>query len=273
MAEKQPKCDIPQWLLSADDYVPPADKEAFLHKTMLSILAKLTLLRQNSMNAGQSRYISPAFKLFFVFLTVLLVASSVKSAFPLLVLALLLVYLACQKASFIAPILKTGAAASAFTFIIVLPSLFLGNERIFILPLKVFITVSLLKCFVQNMPFYELSRTMRSFGISSAFILIFELTLRYIVLLGQTASDLLISMRLRSVGRNNAKYSSLASVMGTTFLKSQRYSQYTYDAMRCRCFTGEYDSKGHFQLQPIHAVYAILIFIMLMLFLCLEGYI
>lgn len=273
MAEKQLKSDIPQWLLSADDYAPPADKEAFLHKTMLSILAKLTFLRQNSMNAGQSRCFSPAFKLFFVLFTVLLTASSVKPAFPILTLALLLVYLACRKASFIAPVLKTGIAASAFTFIIVLPSLLLGNERIFILPLKVFITVSLLKCLVQNMPFYELSHTMRRFGISSAFILIFELTLRYIVLLGQTASELLTSMRLRSVGRNNAKYSSLASIMGTTFLKSQRYSQYTYDAMRCRCFTGEYDSKSRFKLQPIHAAYALLTCIMLMLFLCLEGYI
>lgn len=273
MAEKQLKHDIPQWLLLEDGYVPPSDKEAFLHKTMLSILAKLTFLRQNSINAGQNPYISPAFKLCFVFLTVLLVASSVKSAFPLFVLALLLVYIACQKASFISPVLKTGAAASAFTFIIVLPSLLLGNERIFMLPLKVFITVSLFKCFVQTMPFYELSRTMRRFGISSAFILIFELTLRYIVLLGQTASDLLTSMRLRSVGRNNAKYSGLASVIGTTFLKSQRYSQYTYDAMRCRCFTGEYSSKSRFQLRPLHGVYALLICIMLMLFLCLEGYI
>lgn len=271
--EKQPKRDIPQWLLSEDDYVPPSDKEAFLHKTMLSILAKLTLLRQNSMNAGQSRYFSPAFKLCFVLFTVLLTASSVKPAFPLLALALLLVYLACQKASFIVPVLKTGIAASAFTFIIVLPSLLIGNERIFILPLKVFITVSLLKCLAQNVPFYELSRTMRRFGISSVFILIFELTLRYITLLGQTASDLLISMRLRSVGRNSAKYSSLASVLGTTFLKSQRYSQYTYDAMRCRCFTGKYDGQNRFQLKPIHSVYALLIFIMLMLFLCLEGYI
>lgn len=114
---------------------------------------------------------------------------------------------------------------------------------------------------------------MRRFGISAAFILIFELTLRYIVLLGQTASDLLISMRLRSVGRNNAKYSGMAAVAGTAFLKSQHYSQYTYDAMRCRCFTGEYINSSRLRLKPIHAIYISILCFMLILFFYLEGYV
>ena len=275
-SKKQPdlKSDrIPEWLLSADSYTPPADKEAFLNKTILSLLAKLSHLRQNNIDTGFANHISPAFILFFIFMTAVLTVASVKIVFPLFVLASILVYLACQKASKIISVLKPALTACIFTAIIMLPSLLLNNARFIFLPLKVFITVSLLSCMSQSVPFSAQSHALRHFNVPSVFILVIDLTLKYIVLLGTTATNLLTSMKLRSVGKNNEKYNSMASIMGTTFLKSQHYSQYTYDAMRCRCFTGEYKAPNHrLKLRPVSIIYLLILLLLLASFLILEGY-
>ena len=60
------------------------------------------------------------------------------------------------------------------------------------------------------------------------------------MILGNTITNLLISLKLRSIGKNNFKYQSLASISGTTFLKSQIYTKETYHAMICRCLDENY---------------------------------
>jgi cobalt/nickel transport system permease protein len=47
-------------------------------------------------------------------------------------------------------------------------------------------------------------------------------------------------LKLRSVGRNKEKYTSVSGVAGTMFIKSKEMSEEMYEAMECRGFTGEY---------------------------------
>ncbi len=260
---------IPSWLLSTDDYTPSVDKEAFLRKTVFSILAKLSFLREQH-HIPTDNIINCAFKLLFTFLTVILIVSSRKWGFPFIILSAGLIYLAMLDGKKIIAIIKPAVMAMIFTFIIILPSIFLHNTNIFFLPFKVFITVLLMSYLSQSMPFYQMSHAMRFFHIPSIFILILDMTLKYIVLLGNTANDLLTSMSLRSVGKNRHKYQNMAGILGTTFLKSQDYAQDAYNSMLCRCFTGEYNLKTTYTFDCKQIYYIISIILISAIYAYLE---
>lgn len=51
---------------------------------------------------------------------------------------------------------------------------------------------------------------------------------------------MLYSLKLRSVGKNTGKYTSLSGIAGTMFIKSKEMAEDMYSAMECRGFTGEY---------------------------------
>lgn len=271
--EKQHKnITIPQWLLSTDDYSPSVDKEAFLRKTLLGILAKLTFLRQQPI-VKEKQFISPPATIFLFFLTVVLVVSSQKLAFPSIILAINIVYLAFLDGKKIIATLKPAFIATIFAVIIVLPSIFLGNTRIIYLPCKIFVTVTMLSYLSQTMPFYQMSHALRYFHIPNIFILILDMTLKYIVLLGDTTIALLTSMQLRSVGRNRYKYQNMAAILGTTFLKSQEFAKDTYNSMLCRCFTGDYTLQVAYEFNFKQILYCLLAIGVVFIFLYLEGYI
>ena len=71
-------------------------------------------------------------------------------------------------------------------------------------------------------------------------IFLLDTTLRGIFLLGEEAGALLTALKLRSVGRNRRKQRAAGAVLGTLFLRAQRLSEATYEAMVCRGFTGVY---------------------------------
>ena len=243
---------IPKWLLTTDEYTPPKDKDNFWQKTLFSITTKLIFLRHHNYPHKNS-WLNPSEKLLFIFLTIILINSAQKIFFPLIILAFSLICLSTLNTKIIISILKPTLISTLFSLIIILPSLLLNNTRLFYLPFKIFITVLLLAYIAQTIPFYRLSKILRLFHIPAIFILTLDLTLKYIVILGDTFTNLLISLKLRSVGKNNFKYQSLASISGTTFLKSQIYTKETYHAMICRCFDENYTPviKHKFKIQKL----------------------
>lgn len=268
--KKQRDISIPAWLLSTDDYSPSADKEAFLQRTLFAILAKLSFLRQKPI-ANTAKFFSAPAKLCLILLTIILVVASQKIMFPLIVLAGNIILLAFLDGRKIIEILKSAIVATFFAVIIVLPSIFLGNNRILFLPCKIFITVMMLSYLSQTMPFYQLSYALRFFHVPNLFILVLDMTLRYIVLLGDTTISLLTSLKLRSVGKNKTKYENMAAILGTTFLKSQAYAKSTYDAMLCRGFTGDYAVKINHKFNYKQIIYLLLGLSIICLYLYLEG--
>ena len=81
---------------------------------------------------------------------------------------------------------------------------------------------------------------LKKLHVPSVFVFTLDITLKYIVLLGDLIKDLLTSLTLRSVGKNNKKYQSVGGVMGQTFIRSVKMSQEMYEAMQCRGFTDDY---------------------------------
>jgi cobalt/nickel transport system permease protein len=79
------------------------------------------------------------------------------------------------------------------------------------------------------------------------FILVLDIAIKYIVMLGEFALNMLYALKLRSIGINNHKYISLSGIAGTMFIKSKEMAEEMYTAMECRGFTGEYKTFSKFK--------------------------
>lgn len=264
---------IPDWILHSDTYSPSADKEAFLRKTIAAISRTITFFGPSRYQVQKRHRGNITADLLLLFVSVLLIVSAHSVVFPLLILAIELVYLAALDGKQIRGIIKPAVIAFCFSCVLVFPSLFLGNNRWMELPFKVFITVLGVSYVSRITPLYEIGRALRAVHIPCIFILVWDMTIKYIVLLGHTILHLLISLRLRSVGKNDHKYQSMAAIMGTTFLKSQEYAKDTYHAMVCRCFTGTYEAAVRQADWSTYIMYGIAAVLLIGCYLFLEGYI
>ncbi len=92
----------------------------------------------------------------------------------------------------------------------------------------------------EALPWHTLTACLRHFHIPALFIQILDITLKYIVLLGEISLQMLYALKLRSVGRMPSSRKAFSGVLGATFLKSREMSQDMYEAMVCRGFTGDY---------------------------------
>ena len=102
-------------------------------------------------------------------------------------------------------------------------------------------------------------------------IFILDTTLRYIVLLGEEAAQLLTALKLRSIGHNPHKGRAIGGLIGVLLLRSQQMSLDMYDAMRCRCFTGDYPAPpARWQPHTADLLVAVLLLLYLYLFCRLE---
>ena len=125
--------------------------------------------------------------------------------------------------------------AAAVAELVVLPSLLLGQLQVLvILPCKTFLTVTAIRLLTEIFSWHELIAALRLFRVPRLLIFLLDTTLRSIVLLGDIAQEMLLALRLRSVGTNPQKLSSVGGILGVLFLKSRKMSEEMEQAMRCR---------------------------------------
>jgi cobalt/nickel transport system permease protein len=105
---------------------------------------------------------------------------------------------------------------------------------------KVFATVMAVSILSRSTQWNAITGALKTFFIPDLFILVLDIAIKYIMLLGEFSLNLLYSLKLRSVGKNDNKYASLSGVAGTLFIKSKEMAEDMYAAMECRGFTGEY---------------------------------
>ena len=161
--------------------------------------------------------------------------------------AILLLYLCTWPAGDILNIMKAGCGASVLALIILLPAMFIqpsGIRNELLIVIKVFFSISTLSIFNHTTQWNHITGALRKLHIPGIFIFTLDITLKYIVLLGNLITDLLTSLQLRSVGKNNKKYSSIGGVMGVTFVRGTEMNRQMYEAMQCRGFTDDYSVKN-----------------------------
>lgn len=236
-----------EWLLKDENYIPEGDKDTFINKSILSFLSVLAQIRRQSGCKADIFNVNPAFKVAFTFFLVILLSLSKSLAFVAAANIYLLIILSFLKAEDILKVLKASFLVAVFTFVILIPSAFWGNYySIVMITPKVFATVTAVNMLSRSTKWNSITGALKAFFIPDIFILVLDITIKYIVMLGEFSLNMLYSLKLRSVGRNKSKHTSLSGIAGTMFLESKEMAEDMYAAMECRGFTGEYHAPKKF---------------------------
>ena len=237
---------LPDWLKEADEYTPQGGGNSFALKTIKSLGAAFSRLKvQRGHEKG--RALPALVKLLLAVCLIISVAVVHNRLFLMAVAAFLLMYLATWPARDIVSILRGALTAAVIAFVIFLPAMLMkpaGAANNLQVVAKVFLSVTALEIFNHTTQWNHITGALRKLKLPGIFIFTLDITLKYIVLLGNLIVDLLTALGLRSVGKNNRKYTSVGGVMGVTFVRSTKLSTEMYEAMQCRGFTDDYEAVG-----------------------------
>ena len=230
---------IPEWLTQDEHYTARADHDGFITKSLLSVIGALSSFRAKSSSYGAK---FPAHLKLIVCLAMVITTSAARNMFIVYaILAVLLVHMCFLSSEWLVRTFTAALIAAALSAMILIPSIFLGSPRSMLtVSIKVFTSAGLVGLLAATTEWNKLTACLASFHIPGVFIFTLDLTLKYIVILGNVSIDLLNAVRLRSVGRNRDKKGAVSGVLGVTFLKSKQMADEMYQAMVCRGFDGEY---------------------------------
>lgn len=265
---------LPDWVKQEEHYNPDNDRDYFISRSLLRLLSISQALRSQGKRTTSGVGAMSALAL--VFFLVLLVVAARTSAFLWAVLAGELVLLCFRPGVQLRATLSAAIGAMVFSFLLVLPSFFLGNGKyMLLLPCKTFLTVTALMLLQGSFSWHRLTGALHRLHVPGLLIFILDTTLRYISVLGEEATETLMALQLRSVGHNRHKKEAFSGVAGVLLQKSHRMSQDLYEAMCCRCFTGDYRSyevSGASRNAWGSGLVLLAFFFYGYLFICLEMY-
>jgi cobalt/nickel transport system permease protein len=265
--------NIPGWLIEDENYIPGFEKDTFIDKSILSLLGLLSRIRRQSGYKTDLFGINAVYPVVFTILFIILLSVSRSFYFVITANVYLLLILCLFKGEDIISILKTGLGTVVFTFIILLPTALYGNfYSITMITPKVFAAVTAVNILSRSAKWSSITGTLKTFFIPDIFILILDITIMYIVMLGEFSLDMLFALKLRSIGRNKNKRNSLSGIAGTMFIKSKEMAEETYSAMECRGFTGDYRVYRKFKFSFADAIYIITSAVLILCFIYFGGY-
>lgn len=251
--------------------MPTDDRDIFISRSFLRITGILFKIGKQSVKSYPKVFSARAALLFAFWLIFLCVCSHTKE-FLFVIVALELVILSLIDGKEILNILRKSLVAAFFSGLLILPAiLFWGESTAILLPVKTFLTVTSMQFLTEFFLWNEITSAMRQFKIPDLAIFIFDTTMKYIFVLGRQAQELLVALKLRSVGKNLQKEKSLSGVLGVTFLKSREMSLEMYQAMVCRCYTGEYVKVTSEKFCVKDFILLLFGIIFLILFVIIEG--
>lgn len=248
--------DMPEWLYKDENYIPQSDKDTFVNKSILSLLSILTRIKTQDSSKPVKYNVNTAFKVAFTFILVILLSISRSLTFVIVINVYLLAALSLMDAKNIVKILRVSFVMTFFTFVLMLPAAFWGNGYSSVmLTTKVFATITAVNILSHSTRWSSITSALKRFFVPDIFIFVFDITIKYIFMLGDFTLNMLYSLKLRSVGKNKSKYTSLSGIGGTLFIKSKEMSEDMYNAMECRGFTGEYHVFNNFKFTIADFIY------------------
>jgi cobalt/nickel transport system permease protein len=250
---------MPEWLLKSENYAPVSDRDTFVNKSILSFLNMLSRIRAQGGAKGDKLFVSPFFKLLFTLLYIVLLSVSQSFTYLYIMITYIMLVLCVMPGADIIKILRGSLIALLFTFLVLLPSALAGNTySITMISLKVFASITAVNILSHSTRWDRIIGALKRFHFPDMFIFVFDITIKYIYMLGEFTLEMLYALKLRSVGKNKNKYASLGGVAGTLFIKSRVISEEMYSAMECRGFTGEYHSYDKFKVSSADLIYILI---------------
>lgn len=265
------KTRLPDWLGADERYEPPRDRDAFLRRSSTAISTILSQIRRSPV-AGSAFGLSTPVETLCVFVVVLLVAASRNFAFVAIVGTAALVRVAALSPRRLADVLTAPFQAFLFSLLITAPAAILGQPRAFVVvPCKTLVATTLISLLARSTPWNRLTASFKTFGAPDLFVFTFDLALKYVAILSEIALQTLEAARLRSVGRNRRKGATAGGVVGVAFLKAQDAVEEQFDAMTCRCFSGEYRRFPIAVFRPLDALGGAALVFFVAIFFYLES--
>lgn len=261
--------DMPEWLLKNENYIPSADKDTFVNKSILSVFKVLSRIKKQDSPGETAFQINVPLQVFGTLVLILLVSLTRSFVFVIIVNVWLLAVLSMTDTTRMIVILKLSMGITFFTAIIMLPAFVLGNTYSSIMiTTKVFATITAMGLLSHSTKWSALTQALKRFYLPDIFIFILDITIKYIYMLGEFSLNMFYALKLRSVGKNRSKYSSMAGIAGTVFLQSKEMAEDMYHAMECRGFTGEYhlNDKSKFKWQDYLYIGIIAVFFTLFIY-------
>ena len=263
--------DMPNWLLKDESYVPKADKDTFINKSIYSVLSILSRIRAQGTSKDTKYSVNATFKVAFTFMIILLVSFSRNYMFVIFINVYLLSTLCLMDGNVIVKILKISIGMTLFTFIVLLPSAIWGNNyNTIMITTKEFATITAVSILSHSTRWNAITSALKSFFVPNIFFVVLDITIKYIVMLGDYALNMLYALKLRSVGKNKSKNTSISGIAGTVFIQSKEMADDMYAAMECRGFTGEYYVYRNFKIKITDYIYIIINFAIIFTFIYLE---
>lgn len=112
------------WLLKKDDYVPKADKDSFIDKTIVGLLSILSLIKRSNKVSNSFMYkLNPSIKLIFTIINIIFLSMSKNLMYILVVDVYMLFTLSLLDIEDIKKILAVSIVVPIFTFIMIIPSI------------------------------------------------------------------------------------------------------------------------------------------------------
>lgn len=256
---KDQQTSMPEWLLKKENYIPQADKDTFVNKSILSVFMVISRIKMQDAK-NQSRFkINVPLNILCTFIFLIQLSLTRRFIFVIIVNIYLLTILSATDAERMVRILKMSLSVTLFTAIIMLPAFFLGNRySSLMITSKVFATITAMGLISQTTKWNAITQALKKFYIPDMFILILDIAMKYIHMLGELSLNLFYALKLRSVGKNNGKYASMAGIAGTVFLQSKEMAEDMYHAMECRGFTGEYHIYHKSKLKWMDYLYIVM---------------
>ena len=233
---------LPNWMKETDNYIPAQDGGRFVVESMKSIGKSMSQIKiQKGHEKG--RALPSLLKLCLMIVAILVISVTKNPLIAMAYAAFILLYLCTWPGKDILNVFKAGIIAAVLAVIILLPAAIINKELIgneLFIVAKVFLSVITVSIFNHTTQWNHVTGALRKLHVPGIFIFTLDITLKYIVVLGNLINDLLTSMQLRSVGKNNKKYDSVGGVMGVTFIRGVEMNKQMYEAMQCRGFTDDY---------------------------------
>jgi cobalt/nickel transport system permease protein len=229
--------ELPAWLAATEAYEPRKDRDRFIERSALALVGALAAFRERSRARSLGYALHPTLKLLSLLLIAVLTSLSRGWPFLCLAAALVLGCLSLLRAEDIARTLKRALAAGALAAAAFLPAVLWGmGPRALASGAKTMLAVLAACVFSATTGWAELSAAFASLRVPGVFIAVLDTAVKYIVVLGEVALDLIHALRLRSVGRDDRKMRSLSGVAGAVFLKSKAAMEDAAAAMACRLY-------------------------------------
>ena len=207
---------LPEWACKEENYKASKDNDYFITKSLLGIIRILRQLKfQSKAKIPLFSSVGPAI---LTSIIIILCACSHKSAYLLCISALLLIILSFLDGKSIYRLLKHTVTVTFLSSLLLLPAIyFYQNSFIILIPVKTFLIILSISLLTTYCNWHSILGVMNKFHVPSIIVFIFDTTLRYIVLLGETAQQILYALKIRSIGKNNNKSKAFGGVMGVVF--------------------------------------------------------